>query len=491
MRLTSGFVAESSPAWSPDGRYIAFVTATDDPHASGLYIVPAFGGSAQKVSSIAPRRHIFDRQIDWSPDGNSIALVDRTSEDQPFSLYLLSLNSGARLRLTRPPASTVGDTGPAFSPDGSLIAFRRTESVGCSDIFMVGIAGGAARRLTFDRRFTSGEAWTSQSSEIVFTSKRSGPELLWRIKASGGSPVLVPGPIQDANSVAISRSGNRLIYSQYVSNSNIWQMDLRSGAITRLLGSTRNDRSPQYSPDGTRITFRSDRTGTDEIWVSDTSGENAVRLTSFDGPLTGTPRWSPDGQFIAFDSRPNGNPDIYVVSANGGPPRRLTSAASEDVVPSWSADGQSIYFASNRSGSWQVWKIASDTAAERDPPKQVTRQGGFAAFESLDGSNVFYAKGRDEPGLWSIPARGGKERPLPALLQVGYWGDWGVAQGGLFFVRPLRGGGAEVEKYEFASGHMVRVALLEKDLPFSDSGFSVSRDGRRSSIRRWTIAPAT
>jgi WD40-like Beta Propeller Repeat len=156
----------------------------------------------------------------------------------------------------------------------------------------------------------------------------------------------------------------------------------------------------------------------------------------------------------------------------------VTSSSSEDVVPSWSRDGQWLYFASNRTGYWQVWKIASDAIEENTAPIQLTRQGGFAAFESPDGKSVFYAKGRDLPGIWSVSAAGG-ERLVTDVLKPGYWGNWAVAQAGLFLIRPLPPEAAEVDVYEFFSGRVHRVARLEKDPPFSDSGFTVTKDGRK------------
>ncbi len=479
IRLTTGSTSEGSPAWSPDGRYIAFITCTDDVQESGLYIIPISGGAKRKIANIAPRAHIFDRQIDWSPDGNLLALVDRSSTEDPFSIYTLSLNNNVKRRLIVPPPATPGDSGPVFSPNGREIAFRRTESTGNNDIYIVSSSGGKPRRLTFDRRFTSAHAWSQDGLDIVFASKRSGPISMWRIKASGGLPRPMPGTTEGAYNLAIARTGDRLVYSKYFSDSNVWETDLRTGGRRRVLGSTRNERSAQYSPDGTRIAFRSDRTGVDEIWASDASGENPVRLTSFNGPLTGTPRWSPDGQFIAFDSRPNGNPDIYVVSANGGPPRRVTSAISEDVVPSWSGDGRWLYFASNRSGNWQVWRIAAGAIEESSAPVQLTRNGGFAAFESPDGKSVFYAKGRELPDIWSVSAAGSGEHLVTDMLKAGYWGNWAVAQAGLFFVRPLPPDAAEVDVYEFSSRRIHPVARLERDPPFSDSGFAVARDGRK------------
>ncbi|MGH9530901.1 MAG: hypothetical protein ACRD2Q_00810, partial [Terriglobales bacterium] len=75
----------------------------------------------------------------------------------------------------------------------------------------------------------------------------------------------------------------------------------RAGSI---LDSGGLDHGPQFSPDGRRLVFASDRSGSREIWVCDADGQNAVRLTSMGAYLTGTPRWSPDGTWIVFDSYP-------------------------------------------------------------------------------------------------------------------------------------------------------------------------------------------
>ena len=70
--------------------------------------------------------------------------------------------------------------------------------------------------------------------------------------------------------------------------------------------------------------------------------------------------------------------------------RRITAGEFEDVVPSWSADGGWIYFASNRSGEMQIWKVPFSDTEETAEPTQVTRSGGFAAFESGDGKFLYH-----------------------------------------------------------------------------------------------------
>ncbi|MBV8709729.1 MAG: PD40 domain-containing protein, partial [Acidobacteriaceae bacterium] len=207
--------------------------------------------------------------------------------------------------------------------------------------------------------------------------------------------------------------GNRLAYVRDTTDINIWEVASLSGSAPKpLITSTMLDSSPQFSPDGTRIAFRSNRSGSDEIWMANADGSNQHQLTHFNGPLTGSPRWSPDNTYLAFDSREAGSPDIYIMAADGSAPRRFTTEPSNDVLPSWSRDGKFIYFASNRSGAWQVWKqgVAGGEA------QQLTKNGGFLSLESPDGQSLVYYRRDPEPGIWRMPVSGaGNLRHGPPL----------------------------------------------------------------------------
>ena len=205
--------------------------------------------------------------------------------------------------------------------------------------------------------------------------------------------------------------------------------------------------------------------------MSDAEGHDLVQLTSLGKSNTGTPRWSPDGRRIAFDARSGEAADIYVIDADGGPPRRVTTESSDDVVPSWSHDGRWIYFASKRTGRWEVWKVPSAGGAS----VQVTRNGGFAAFESHDGRSLYYAKGIEVNGLWSVPVTGGEEQPVLEFPDVGYWGYWAVAQNGIYFVntdtRPYA-----LEFFDSAARRTVHIASLARAPIAWDSGLALSPD---------------
>jgi Tol biopolymer transport system component len=234
--------------------------------------------------------------------------------------------------------------------------------------------------------------------------------------------------------------------------------------------------SPRYSPDGERIVFRSNRTGSDEIWTADAAGRSPVRLTSFGGPVTGSPHWSPDGQYLAFDSRPDGSADIFLVPAGGGRWRKLTPETSNEATPSFSSDGKSVYFASDRTGSWQVWKQPVDGGAAR----QITAHGGFAPQESADGQWLYYAR-LDAGGLFRIPTTGGAESSMLPSLAKGLWGGWGLAEGKVIYLalhQPNDADPAELRSFDLESGKTQTLATLRFSPVQWDGSLALSPDGR-------------
>jgi len=472
LRLTTDPAEDLSPAWSPDGRYLAFLRRSAS--ENGVFIAPALGGAERKLGKTEPNLS----RLAWSPDGKFLALVDRPSPQDRDSIFLLSVEDGEKQRLTLPPESS-GDISPAFSPDGETLAFIRSNSLTSEDLYLISTRGGEVRRLTADERRIHSLAWTADGSEIVFSSNRGGGFSLWRVAVSGGTPGRVAVPGQDAYSPAISRQGNRLAYNVSFLDSNIWRIDRssaggRQNSPTKLISSTRQDHSPQCSPDGKKIVFVSDRTGSDEIWVCESDGAHPAQLTFFDGPTTGTPRWSPDGQQIVFDARPAGNADIYVISAEGGKPRPLTLEPSHEVMPSWSRDGRWIYFCSNRSGAFQSWKMP----AGGGPAIQVTKQGGFEAVESPDGQLLYYTKGRGPGGIWQGPVAGGEESQVPELLSAGYWRYWAVLDRGIYFLAPVASARPAIKFFSFATRRVMPLGVLERDPLQGPPGLTASPDGR-------------
>ncbi|MGH9609361.1 MAG: TolB family protein, partial [Bryobacteraceae bacterium] len=296
--------------------------------------------------------------------------------------------------------------------------------------------------------FTSFD-WSADGHSLI-ASAISG---LVRVSLSGGTPEPLPFPSGSEPSVA--PHGNGMVYVRPYRDTDIFRVPgpRGSGSVSRLISSTRGESAPEYSADGRRIAFVSDRTGSEEIWVADSDGQNPRQVTSFEGPGVGSPRWSPDGKWIAFDSTASGSSAIYVVAANGGPVRKITSADVSSVRPSWSHSGKWIYFGSNQSGDWQVWK----TTLQGGPPVQVTRNGGREAFEDPNGEFVYYTKTPPEKGVWRVPSSGGEE---VEVASAGRQGRWAVGGSGIYYLSAL----GELVFQEFSSKRCIRVPTSDLQL---------------------------
>jgi Tol biopolymer transport system component/DNA-binding winged helix-turn-helix (wHTH) protein len=465
------------PAWSPDGRYIAFSRFTKEEHgiSHGIYIVSAIGGAARKLFAGVPAHP----PLDWSPDGRFIAFTAKEPDaKETYSLLLLSVETLETRKLSEPPAENQ-DWGPAFSPDGKQLAFVRQNIDSLGDIFIMPANGGEPRRLTFDHAaIPTSPVWTRDGRSLVFSSTRSSIPTLWRTSANGGSPVQVPQVGVVTTNPAISPKGHRLAYEQILGSSSIWSLNLGNTAgkdsNTQVTSSKGYNRAPEFSPDGSKIAFESDRTGTMEIWTCKNDGSDLMRLTNFGAvQFTGPPRWSPDGQKIAFGSALGEHNAIFVVNAEGGVPRPLTHGVSDSLSPSWSRDGKWIYFSSMRSGEWQIWRMSS----EGGEPVQVTKQGGRTGFESADGQFLYYAK-TPEREIWRMPLAGGQESPLSPRIHVEHWSGWTVTDKGIYFLGEEESSPHPVLKFfDFSSHRIVDVANLKKPVPWR-SWISASADGK-------------
>ena len=153
VRLTNNKAREFGTAWSPDGRFVAFLRFTGFGRAE-IIAVPALGGSERKLgetASINTPGFFPGHQLAWTPDGKWLCFADRGSSDQVDGLFLMSVATGEKHRMTTAP-NTARDRGPSFSPDGRWLAFCRVRSLGVNDIYLLRLTPayqpGEIRQLT-------------------------------------------------------------------------------------------------------------------------------------------------------------------------------------------------------------------------------------------------------------------------------------------------------------------------------------------------------
>jgi serine/threonine protein kinase len=479
LRLTTDARSDLSPAWSPDGRTIAFLRVTSDNTAEVLLTPALAGGAERRIAEVALPGFQNYRFLSWSPDNQWLAVPDVRSAGGNFSLFLLSVNTGAKRRLTLPPVG-YDDWDPAFSPDGTHLAFVRHAGAE-GDVYVLPLTPdlegqGEPKRLTFDYRPIGSPAWTHDSRALLTTRfALPGRHSLWKITLSN-PPRTEPLPISTDNAFALALAprGDRLVYTRQTINTNIWSVDLPVHKPARVMRSvprpwsfsSREDQTPSFSPDGQQVAFQSTRSGWSEIWMADRDGSHLRQVTELRGSVAGFP---PDGQRIVFHSRQQSYPRLFLLDLLTGRSRPLSFPAVYEFMPSWSHDGKWIYFASRRSGGTQVWRVAADGAGALAP---ITNHGGGAPLESADGRFLFYTK--PIPGLWRMPLSGGEEQQVfsDAVAESAY----APGRTGVYFIRQESTGGKQsLVFFRFSDQQMITLAEIPRPV---DLGLAVSHDER-------------
>ncbi|MFN0170137.1 MAG: hypothetical protein ACKV22_27270 [Bryobacteraceae bacterium] len=478
QRLTTHPRADQFPAWSPDGRSIVFCRSMNVGTNLEIIEVPAVGGPERKLGqTFRPALTVPKPFLGWTPDGKSLVLMEASAESEFSSLYLMSVASGDKRRLTTPPAG-MGDTAPALSPDGRTLAFVRGDT-SAGNVYLLSLtrdflAQGPPRQLTFEKFALSNPLWTADGREILYASRDNVPAGLFRIPAAPGSKRRhVPGSEPVGRDLAITQKGSLIAFSDDKEDMDIWRMELSRSPHqiqppAPIITSSRREWFPEYSPDGSQIAFTSDRSGDHELWVCRHDGSGAVQLTELGGRWALQARWSPDGRWIAFTSDAAGSRDVYVVPSSGGTPRRLTTHLAEDTSPTWSPDGRWVYFCSSRGGTFQVWKVS----LAGEPAERITRHGGPHVQVSPDGRFLYYSAGWRSMDLWRAPIGGGEEVRIEALFNLF---SFTVVSDGVYYFGQRNSSGIPLRFYRFSTGKSEMIYPAGKFVPM---GLTVSPDRR-------------
>jgi Tol biopolymer transport system component/DNA-binding winged helix-turn-helix (wHTH) protein len=463
LQLTHRPAIAISAAWSPDGRQLAFARTTDQD--SGVYLVPSTGGAEHLLTSAVFLDESF-MQLSWSPDSSSLAYSSIESTGSSL-IHVLALNQLRSHQLERPPSCA--DAGaPAFSPDGRQLAFLCTSSVAVYGVYVTAMPSGSPRLLASLQGYPKGLVWFPDGRALIVANDAADGSAIWRLtlsgqlsRVSGAEEALGPGVTVAGNHIAFVRESHPI---------DIWRVDLTAPADpgSAMIASTRMQLVPQYSPDGARVAFQSTRSGTSEIWLADADGSNPVRLTSFNGPLTGAPNWCNDGRRVAFDSRASGVSAIYVIDVLEGHPHRLEASRTNLSLPVWSEDCRWIFASDGRAALYRV--PASGGAAEVFTDKRAYRA-------AVSGERViFNAATANGVELWSKPAGGGAESALQGMPSLKYSDSWTATRRGVYYTQSGTQA-ATVGFYDFASHHAQVVRdLQEVPVPLGGLGISASTD---------------
>ena len=390
-------------AWSPDGRYFAFI------HARAL-VAQVTQLVLLRVSD-GEEIELTDRMTNvWSPAwrGDSRTLAYVSNRAGPRDLWIQRLNEDGE-PAGEPAQMTTGVEilSASFSADGKKVAYSKGRRI--SNVWRVPIledrvaTWNDADQITHDQSFIEFVDVSPDGTELAVSSDRSGEPDLWILPSSGGEMrSLTTDPTPDWHP-DYSPDGNQILFYAYRSgNRDLWVVPAAGGAARQLTFHEARDSYPTWSPDGTRIAFDSWRSGTQDIWLMTLASGATQRLTMDPRPER-APTWSPDGKWIAFglaQRNPGGSSrssKFWRIPADGGEPELLGTGNFARFSP----DGRSLYVTNIDDGAGNVWAIDPETKAARAVTDLEGRPGGLGQIAlATDGDYIYFTWMVDISDIW-------------------------------------------------------------------------------------------
>jgi Tol biopolymer transport system component/DNA-binding winged helix-turn-helix (wHTH) protein len=462
LQVTSGDGQYVQPAWSPDGRYVAYHSIA----RGGIWIVPATGGTARQIVD-------FGSAPAWSPDGTRLvfqsdALADLSPEAfgavSPSTIWVASIDGRELRQLTRPDEPPSGHAAPIWAPDGRSIVFsaRRYPTSG---LWRIAVDGGTPTELKMPElgSWVSDPTYAPDGRSIVFSTIFE----LWRLPinpesgAVAGPPQRIAGPSVPAiRHPSFSPDGRTLAYGLVSMMSNLWGLRLTrattaSGAPFAVTSDTsRRNTLPAISPDGTMVAYQSTRSGAGiDVWVTHIDGSGARQVTTNPG-FDGLPVWFANPARLRYLSARDHAVGVRETDLDTGHDRELfgrsvadrSLAAEASQMTPLSPDGLHLAFAAVRDGVSNIWILTFGTGEVR----QLTFDREFAGWPnwSPDGRWIAYEiKRGDDTHVAVVSSSGGEPRPLTsgpgaywpygwspdgtriacAVLQRGVWNLWWIS----------------------------------------------------------------
>ncbi|MDQ2777164.1 MAG: hypothetical protein M3Y57_19930 [Acidobacteriota bacterium] len=371
------------PAWSPDGKRIAFRSERD---GGGIFLLDPSGRNVSRLTN-------FGYYPSWSPDSTQIVFSTgrfsdpaETPAGAPSSLKIVNLQT-RQVRALKAADSDHDALQPAWSPHGKRVAFWGMDRNGDRDLWTVaaeasGNGASSAVAVTHDSWTDWSPAWSPDGQYLYFSSDRGGAMNLWRVRIEEetGEVLSHPEPVTTPSSysgwTAFAPNGKEFAYVHRLVSSQLYKAPF---SVNKGIGFNQK--------------------------VELTAGERSVR----------EPEMSPDGNWIVVRVQ-DPQEDLALIRPDGSDLHRITNDTFSDRSPHWSPDGKQIVFLSNRSGRFELWSIHLDGSGRR----QITKNGSMYSAWSPDGTLVGYPAD-SKPVALDPPGRALPDWGLPSIFRPISW----------------------------------------------------------------------
>lgn len=259
-----------------------------------------------------------------------------TGNPEDSEIYVMDCNGKNQLRLT---LNNLQDYSPAFSPDGTRIAWARNDPNDPNSVYRGIWTAYSDGTIQFQLSFEddANPSWSIDGSEIAFDRFRSSYDI-WVKPSMGGLETQLTNTPQRERNPSHSPDGTRLAFER---NGDIWDMLTTGVGERQLTNASAIEEAPDYSPDGLQIAYHKwDTIGNTNIWVMDNDGlgSNQTALTFYSGfppTFNSSPSWGPDGLLIYFWSNRDGVARIYLMKENNGDSVKVSKSIGGEFDPDW------------------------------------------------------------------------------------------------------------------------------------------------------------
>lgn len=387
---------DSAPAWSPDGRWVAFSRIAGN--ACSIRVVTPNARGEHEVGTCDYRS---PPTFDWTPDGDGLLFGGMPGDRGSLGLRLLDLDSGGWRELAYDHDSDDLDSSPRYSPDGKWIVFVRNAPLG--DFWRIPAAGGKAERLSRLRADVKGWDWLPQGRALVFSVMIDGDSRMFRLDTGSGE-VRSMG-LDDAQSPVTAPARRAMAFVQRRPYFGLYRVALGQPGegsvhvVEPLFASTSRDLLPTIAPDGHQLAFMSDRSGSNGLWWGDLTQPDTLRMIS--GVRPGTryaPAWSADSQRLLVTGVDGGNRSILQeVTPASGRVARLDLPEPDPLQAQYTPDPNRLLVLSANSDGHPALRLYDRS---QKPWRSLARIGGVSNFKVDAGRGRILFTRLTEGGLW-------------------------------------------------------------------------------------------